>query len=287
MVGLVGVGAPRDGLAAHRGFDRSARGGGLCGARLAHAERRRLTVSANVTVAIVDPGGVTVATPVDRVWTGAGRRTVAIDGALLPDGPYSVVVTARTPAGVEAQTIVPLIVSRTLGLVTVEPALFSPNQDGRSDRVAVTITLTVPATVGIRVVREGRWVASPHAASYAAGTHRFEWNGARAAGRLKDGEYSLVVEASDALVGAVSASMPFSSDTTAPTVRFLAGKGIRLEVGEPGRLLLRIDGARVEREVKRAGVVRVPWDGAGNRVRVVAEDAAGNRSRPIVRTGRA
>lgn len=77
--------------------------------------------------------------------------------------------------------------------------------------------------------------------------------------------------------------MPFSVDLTAPQVRFLPARGIRLEVSEPGRLWIRIDGARVEREVRKAGVVRVPWDGAANRVRVVAEDAAGNRSKPVLR----
>jgi hypothetical protein len=243
-----------------------------------------LTAAANVTVAIVDPGGVTVATPLDRVWTRAGQHTLTIDGSALPDGLYSIVVTARTPVGAEVQKVVPLAVSRALGLVTVEPALFSPNEDGRNDRLAVSFTLTTPAAVGIRVVREGRWVASPLTATYTPGTHRFEWNGVRAGGRLKDGDYSLVVEVSDAIVGAVSVAVPFSSDSTAPRVRFVAGRGIRVEVSEPGRLRLRIDGARVEREVRKAGIVRIPWDGAANRVRVVAEDAAGNRSQPAVRS---
>jgi hypothetical protein len=105
----------------------------------------------------------------------------------------------------------------------------------------------------------------------------------RAAGRIKDGDYSLIVEASDALVGAVSVAVPFSVDATAPHVRFLPARGIRLEVSEPGRLWLRIDGARVERVVLKAGAVRVSWDGAARRVRVVAEDAAGNRSKPVLR----
>jgi hypothetical protein len=252
----------------------------------AAAVRFRLSAAANVTVAVVDPGGVTVATPIDRVWTQAGEHTVTIDGATLADGIYTVVVTARAAAGTEVQQSVPLAVSRTLGLVTVEPTLFSPNGDGRNDRLTVSFALTVPSAVGVRVMREERWVATPLTAMFNAGSHTFEWNGMRSAGRIKDGEYSLIVEASDALVGAIPVSVPFSVDSTAPQVGFLPGRGIRLEVSEPGRLWLRIDGARVEREVRKAGVVRVPWDGPANRVRVVAEDLAGNRSRPAVRARR-
>ena len=174
-------------------------------------------------------------------------------------------------------------VSRTLGLVSVTPSLFSPNADGRNDRLAVGFSLTVAADVSIRILRDGRWVASPHAASYEAGAYSFEWNGARAAGPLRDGSYSAVVEVTDVVVGALSAAVAFTSDTTAPRVRLLPTRGIRVSVSEPAVLYLTIDGARREREVKRAGIVRIPWNGAARRVRVVARDAAGNTSPPVVR----
>ncbi len=247
----------------------------------------RLSAAANVTVTILDPGGVAVATPIDRVWTQAGAHTVTIDGVALPDGIYSAVVTARTPAGAAVEASAPLAVSRTLGLVTVSTELFSPNGDGRNDTLELGFTLTVAADVRVRIMREGAWVASPLTAHFEPGTHSFAWDGTRAAGRLRDGSYSAVVEATDAVVGAVSAEVPFASDTVAPRVRFLPARGIRLELSEPGRLFLRIDGARVEREVRKAGVVRVRWEGAAKRVRVVAEDAAGNRSKPILRVARA
>jgi hypothetical protein len=93
----------------------------------------------------------------------------------------------------------------------------------------------------------------------------------------------VVVDATDVVVGAVSVGVPFASDTIAPRVRFVPDRFIRLEVSEPGRLLLRIDGARVEREVKKPGVVRLRWEGVARKVRVVAEDAAGNRSKPVLR----
>ena len=102
----------------------------------------RLTASANVTVEVVDAAGISVATIVDRVWTRAGAHAATIDASPLPDGAYDVVVSARSPAGLELETIVPLLVSRTLGLVALTPSLFSPNGDGRNDRLAVSFSLT-------------------------------------------------------------------------------------------------------------------------------------------------
>ena len=147
----------------------------------------------------------------------------------------------------------------------------------------MSFSLTAAADVTIRIVRDGRWVASPQAASYQPGAHTFEWNGVRAAGPLRDGTYTAVVNATDAVVGLVSVEVPFVSDTTAPRVRILPARGIRVEVSEPAVLFLKIDGARRERDVMRAGVVRIPWEGVARRIRVIARDAAGNTSKPVIR----
>lgn len=244
-----------------------------------------LSASANVTIEITDAIGGVVATVVDRVWTGAGQHSLELDGAALPDGTYNIVVTAGTAAGVSVQKLIPLSVNRTLGLVSVAPLAFSPNGDGRKDRLTLTFALTAPADVRIRVEREGRWVASPLLASYLPGTQRFVWSGARGAGLLRDGEYTAVVEANGG-VGAISFGVPFLSDSTPPRVRILPDEGLKLSVSEPSILTLVIDGQALRREVKRAGVVRIPWAGPASRVRVVAWDAAGNSSGPALRIRR-
>jgi len=246
----------------------------------------RISASANVTVEIVDSVGGIVATVVDRVWTGAGQHTVVLDGAGLADGRYSVVVTARTAAGASVESVVPLTVNRTLGVVTAAPAVFSPNGDGRRDRLFVTFSLAAAADVRIRIERDGRWVASPLLASFFPGVQRFVWDGVRSSGTLRDGSYEAVVEAQDG-VGGISYAVPFASDTVAPSVRILPGRPLRIEVSEPVMLTLLIDGQALRREVKRAGVVRIPWAASASRVRVVAWDAAGNASGPVVRVTRA
>ncbi len=245
----------------------------------------RISAAANVSVEITDVTGALLAAVVDRVWTRAGQHTVTVDGTALPDGNYNVVVTARTADGAVVQKLIPLSVNRTLGLVTVTPAMFSPNTDGRKDRVTLTFELATPADVRIRIEREGRWVASPVTASFLAGTQQVVWDGARASGRLRDGEYSAVVEATGG-VGSISFGVPFTSDTVTPRVRILPGKGVRVEVSEPSMLTFVIDGQALKREVKKAGIVRIPWAGPATRVRVVAWDAAGNASGPVVRPRR-
>jgi N-acetylmuramoyl-L-alanine amidase len=245
----------------------------------------RISAPANVTVEITDEIGGVVATLVDRVWTRTGVHTVTVDGAALGDGHYNLVVTARTASGVAVQKLTPLSVNRTLGLVAVTPVAFSPNSDGRKDRLTMAFSLAAPADVRIRIEREGRWVASPLAGGFLAGTQRVVWDGVRASGLLRDGGYRAVVEATGG-VGAISFGVPFTSDTVAPRVRVLPGKGLRVELSEPAVLTFLIDGQALKREMRKPGIARIPWAGPATRVRVVAWDAAGNASGPVVRIRR-
>jgi len=245
----------------------------------------RISAAANVSIEVVDTIGGVVATAVDRVWTRAGEHVAPIDGSALPDGDYATVVTARTTSGLAVQRSIPLRVDRTLGLVTLMPVAFSPNGDGRKDRLTLSFALAAPADVRVRIERDDRWVATPLAAPFAIGTQRFVWNGSRLAGTLRDGEYRAVVEATSA-VGTIAYGLPFVSDTTAPRVRVLPGRGVRVEVSEPATLTLVIDGQSLKREVKKAGITRIPWSGPARRVRVVAWDTAGNTSGPAVRVTR-
>ena len=183
------------------------------------------------------------------------------------------------------QRVIPLSVNRTLGLVTAAPAVFSPNGDGRRDRLTLSFALAAPAGVRIRVEREGRWVASPLLASYPIGTQRFVWDGMRSVGLVRDGAYTAVVEAT-AGPGTIAFAVPFVVDSTPPRVRVLPGKGLTVQVSEPAVLTFVIDGQALRREVTRAGVIRIPWAGPAARVRVVAWDAAGNSSGPAVRVRR-
>jgi hypothetical protein len=242
----------------------------------------RLSTAASVSAHVFDAFGTLFATLLDRAWTRAGAHTLAISGDSLADGLYSVAITAATPAGKVAEETVPLVVSRTLGLVTATPPILSPNRDGRNDELVLRFSIADPASVRVRIEREDRWVATPLLGDLPAGDHEVTWDGARPSGTLRDGKYEAVVEAQDA-VGVVSYAAPFVVDTTPPRVRFVSGRGIRLTVSEPSTLTLQIDKRTVRRKVSRAGVVRIPWGRVPKRLQVVARDAAGNDSVPALR----
>jgi N-acetylmuramoyl-L-alanine amidase-like protein len=242
-----------------------------------------LTTPANVTVEVSDAAGAVVATVLDRVWTPVGKQTLTIDGAAFPDGVYSAVVKARTATSAEVLAAVPLTVSRSLGLVSASPAVFSPNGDGRLDLLDIRYVLAAPATVTLRIVRDGRWVATPLvAASLPAGTQSYVWDGSRSEGRLRDGSYFAIVEVTDG-IGTVSFGVPFATDTVAPRARILPGRRLRIAVSEPALLRIWINGEPLRRDVKRAGTVLIRWSEPVRRARVVAWDAAGNASLVAVR----
>ena len=241
----------------------------------------RLTAPANVSIVVQDTLGAASATIVDRVWTRAGVHTVTVDVPSLPDGRYDVVVTARRADGAEVEGRVPLAVTRTLGTVAVSPTVLSPNGDGRNDRLEVTFTLAAPASVRVRVERDGRGVAGLLSSDLQAGLQRLHWNGIRAGGRIRDGAYAVVVEARDG-VGRVVQPVPFTSDTTPPRLRIVPGRRLAIEVSEPALLVVRVNGAVIRRQVARAGVVRIPWSRPILRVRANAMDGAGNVGVPVV-----
>jgi hypothetical protein len=242
-----------------------------------------LTAAANVTVELVDSAGALVATLVDRVWTNAGKHTATLDGTPLPDGSYSIVVRARTAAGAEVVQTAPLVVSRTLGLVSAAPDLFSPNGDGRRDRLEIRFALTAPATVSVRIAREGRWVAAPLlGATLKPGEQRLSWDGTRSDGRLRDGAYEALVEVTDA-AGTVTFAVPFAADATAPRVRILRRPTLRVAVSEAAVLKLWVDGRELRRQVRQGGVVAIRSPKPVRRLRVVAWDAAGNMGTAFAR----
>jgi hypothetical protein len=238
-----------------------------------------LAAPATVSATVFDPIGTPVLeliTPTRRV---AGQHVLSFAPGVLPDGSYTIQLKARGDDGTEVSSEVSLLVTRTLGFGTVTPALFSPNGDGRADRLRVRFRLLAPATVKVRILRDQVWVATPFAGPLLAGARGVSWDGSKRLGRPVDGSYTAVVEATDEL-GMSSVTLPFTSDTRAPVLRFLPGPRLRVWVSEPATLVLRIAGRPSHITVAAAGPVVLPAR-PGTRVHVIAWDGAGNVSLPI------
>jgi N-acetylmuramoyl-L-alanine amidase len=236
-----------------------------------------LTADANVDVTVVDAAGATVAEVEPRRWRRAGPRTVVFDGAGLPDGVYTLRVGARATGGREATIDVPVAITRTLGKVLLDTEAMTPNGDGRADQLSVTVPLSAPATVIVKILREGRWVATPFSGPLDTGERVVTWDGRKRLGKARDGTHVVSIEAVDA-VGTTRVELPFLLDATAPTVRVVSAAPPRLWVSEAATLTLRANGARRVMRAEGPGVMRIPRIERLRKLVAVVRDAAGNET---------
>jgi len=172
---------------------------------------------------------------------------------------------------------VPVTVTRTLGRITLAAAAVTPNGDGRNDTLSLAVPLGAPATLTVRILRGGKWVATPFAAAVDAGTQNVTWDGSKRVGKALDGPYVASVEVVDA-VGTATVELPFAVDATAPVVRVVSAVPPRIWVSEAATLEVRVNGARRVMRTTAPGVVRIPRIERLRTLVVVARDAAGNAS---------
>ena len=232
---------------------------------------------ATVDIALLDAAGTLVTQLLEPTRRPAGTGTLIFDGLGLPDGAYTFVVTAIGDDGARVSSSVGLGLTRTLGSGAVEPQLFAPSALRGAKRLGVGFELAAPATVRVRVLRAGAWVATPFAGVLDAGRQTVEWDGAKRLGRALDGPYTAVVEATDA-VGTASLTLPFQLDATAPVLRLLPGRRPRLWVSEPASLAIRVNGALRRVDVASAAAVQLRGIRVVRSLVAIAQDRAGNRT---------
>ena len=233
-----------------------------------------LSLPANVTATLRDVSGVTLATLFTEDKR-AGRHTFRFSAQGIPDGRYTIAITARTTTGREVRSEVPIVVDRTLAAVKTQTPAVSPNGDRRNEELAVTFVLASPVTAKLRIVRGSRTVATPFEGPLPAGPQRLTWTP-----NLGEGSYAAVVEATGPW-GLRAQTARFVVDVTRPRLRLLSARLLRFSVSEPGTLIITAGGQTARVPVARRGWVVVPSLAGAGRFTATLWDLAGNRSRIV------
>jgi hypothetical protein len=240
-----------------------------------------LAAKAFVTVQIVAAAGGTPP-PLSLLASNlaAGQSSFQWDVGALPNGRYSVVVTAQPATGAAVTQSIALIVDRTLATFTVGPTPFSPNADGVNDTMTFAFTVGQPVPVQVVIQRAGVAVATVLSAQLGPGVQSLGWDGTSGGVRLPDGAYVAVVTATDSF-GTVSLLQPFTIDTTAPALTLADGPTLRFSLNEAATVTAVVDGQTIV-VAAAAGTFNVPWSaGPPTSFTVQAKDAAGNSSAAV------
>lgn len=167
-----------------------------------------LSGRAAVTATLTSAEGALIATLFRDQRQSARRHRFSWPLDVVPDGRYTVTITARGDDGRAATRSASVTVLRTLASVAVMPPVFSPDGDGVDDSATISFVLSREAHVALEVRRQGVTLALIFVGTLGPGAQAFLWDGSLPDGRLPPGRYEVVVTATDA-VGAVSQAAPF------------------------------------------------------------------------------
>ena len=169
-----------------------------------------LTARSSVTASVVDESGVPVATLFSAQKQSARAISFALSPGALPDGRYSIAISAHADDGRTGTASAPFVVDRVLSSVTAIPSAVVPG-----GTVTVGFTLAGDAQVTVSVVAaDGSTLATFPEGYLGAGTYSYGWNALLADGTsAPPGHYQVLVTAVDTL-GTVM--QPAGFDVTAP-----------------------------------------------------------------------
>ena len=248
-----------------------------------------------------------------KSWTAAsvaGANAVAWDGraangAVVPDGDYTVHFTARDRAGTNGVgKSRPVRVVSLLGGVTTSLKVFYP-QDGDqyAPKTGLAFTLARPATVTWTIRNAANQIVVTHldGAAVGGGTQTWIWDGTTADGvRLPTGTYTSSVTADDgtfAISQAVKVEMNafgIATSTATPrrgsrltilvTTAEPLSSGVVVYVAQPGIAIWHVTLTKIDSRTSKATVTLKSGGSAGTvRLIVTGRDLAG-RTQNTVRT---
>jgi len=242
-----------------------------------------LSAAANVTAELVNAEGTAVATLFAQDQA-AGPQTYVLSASGVPDGNYTLRLTARDAFGRVAIASAPLVVSRTLLGFTSDFALVSPNGDGRRDTVTFVVALAQAADVSIALVA-GTTSVPIFSGALQPGDQELAWSGATLDGSaVRDGRYRATITIGAPPL-AVTQALPLAIDTRAPRLSLVSYAPLRFKTDEKVTVRGTVDGRRIATSAK-PGIFRVVHTGTVRSLNVVVRDGAGNQSAPVIRPRR-
>jgi hypothetical protein len=147
--------------------------------------------AARVTALVIDDTQSSIATPFDQELP-AGPGTFSLDPSALPDGRYTLALTATPATGAAVSATLPLVVDRTISGVAVAP--------GADGTTSLSFALNQAVAVHIEVQAKGIALATLYDGTLGTGAHTVAWDGTDGAGNpLPSGTYTLVIVVTDAL----------------------------------------------------------------------------------------
>jgi flagellar hook assembly protein FlgD len=235
-----------------------------------------LSVPANVTAELVNSAGTAVVT----LFAGdkpAGSQSFVFTPSGVPDGNYTIKLTARDVGGREVTASVAVLVSRTLLGLSVDEKVVSPNADGRHDTATFSISLATAADVTLTLDAGTKHVPL-FAGNLPQGDQEVPWSGTTIDGeRVPDGAYRATVTLGTPPLS-LSQSVPLTIDTRPPTLVLVSLYPLRLKVDDRASVIAVVNGKTLKTTAK-PGVFRLAFRGTVRTLRVVARDGAGNESR--------
>jgi hypothetical protein len=231
-----------------------------------------LTAPATVTATLRGPDGRDLSVLFSQAKR-PGKQSFRFAAAGVADGRYEIVLSAND-GRTTVTSVIPILVDRTVRRFASTPTAISPNGDGVADALEFGFELTRAAAVQLDIAQAGKTLTSVYSATLPVGVQTVAWTPAG----LKDGKYAGVLTATND-VGTVVHTVLFRIDTVAPVLRALSFRSLRFRVSEPATIRLTLNGKLVTRTVKAGAFsFRAPRP---RRLRIVAQDAAGNLSRAL------
>lgn len=266
-----------------------------------------LSRQSEITIYFVDPSGSRHYFRVNKRRS-KGDRTAyfggVIDGRLLPDGDYTCVLEAADERGHQERLEEPITLvdgdkeSLRIDGLNIWPKRFTPNRDGITDRVKISYSLSKEATRVEVYLLDDEGNKYPVAEDKiremgAPGTHEHDYDAGIDFGAKPppDGEYTVVVEAEDAvgnktrregtlviegggvpLVEIVNRAVQFSPEvvplgntlTFTCTVKNIGTVPVRTKGPESGTTYSSLQNFNTLKEYEEPGIFRIGLDFEGN-----------------------